>query len=1009
MTAEGLTYTKPNSEPISDLGESAMLVTLNQSPPGNEDSPVLYKLAFNRGCWYVFVNAGGLMTNFIQKGGESQWAAEKAWARQVASDIDGKIRGGPQCPEGTVTPPTTTQGGDLGVTVTCQTNFEDPMLAICTAVPANERSDAQLVYEWKFDGSEQSASGTELRLAAVRPGDHSVTVTARDTVNNLTSSPQTVSFTKAETPPGGGGGGDGGGGIPGIPWVPVGIGIAGIGLIGVVGTVVSKPRKPPPRPATPPERLTQPAPPPPEPAPQQPKVGDIWLEVDRRTIEVHANGETEVPVRVTAKKLVDGVTVDATNEVTTTTTLTVPSNPPAARKITITRLPPLGFAVSARHAGVTPIRAKVIVSAVSATGQPVAPVDVEVTIKPVRIEVRIKVKKLGFLEQEVVATLPYMCERVVGRVLGPDQSPRPQDASRGGEMVGVLRGKTPKANTPESDRHVAHARLEAHLQVDDHDPGRSIEKKVNDDGTFSFRMSAAMIAVYGAEVTTYDLPQDVELGLDADTNRALYYYNVAVDDYGRELADASADSAIQDTFQACTDYADEVLEQLREHEESDYKYEISALQRMRAAILFALKYRKDLKRQRKLVEMATYDSFGSLIDVLTDILPVAAWIQKWFGGEQITWRFGRYYVTLLPLREIIEVIEKIETKSRLLRILGYALLASLRSAEALGKLIETLVAGLLGLAAAMARKAGLPLQYVENIARWSMGGPDVAGPIQAETPPGTKALKLVARLFVTLFEAAIRATACACHVILIAVAVAWMLVGKAIKALDWGPVIEGFEETVGEIIEKYLGDFANWVYNGVGSVLDSLLGGWLLPRDPARPRKDACDILLDKIASLDDLDAKCAPALGEALRRSRELDVYEDWESAIHSVAKQENEEDATWQELDTATEFLDSTAPFLKLFAKFVQAVLFAWAALGAGVVGIPLFIYKVLSEEGVAPKPAVWSPTDALDFASAIEKVVDAVDFVVVRMPILLKESVALACVYNLAPIRIQRLYQV
>lgn len=108
--------------------------------------------------------------------------------------------------------PTQAAAAALGVRLSCQSNFSDAGLVVCTASPVNARSDATITYQWSLDGQSQSATGTELRLTNVKPGDHRVTVTATDSRNRLTSQPQSVSFNKAAPSSGSGGGNTGGSG-----------------------------------------------------------------------------------------------------------------------------------------------------------------------------------------------------------------------------------------------------------------------------------------------------------------------------------------------------------------------------------------------------------------------------------------------------------------------------------------------------------------------------------------------------------------------------------------------------------------------------------------------------------------------------------------------------------------------------------------------------------------------------------------------------------------------------
>ncbi|MBV9494508.1 MAG: hypothetical protein JOZ54_09695, partial [Acidobacteria bacterium] len=772
----------------------------------------------------------------------------------------------------------------------------------------------------------------------------------------------------------------------------------------------------PPKPTTPPERAPRPpsaarptAPPERAPAPvaaapfaaqqpsserQQPE--KIWLEVDRATVEVHGNGEDGAPVRVTAKKLINGVTVDATNEVRTSFTAT------ETKKIAV-RAQSGGFVVSGKHVGNIALRGRITVSGMSAHGA-VTPVTVDVVVTPVKVELILRVSKRGFLDQELITTLPTLPARIEGKVLGPDSPPHAQPAGRGAVFVDALRGNLQGGAVQHAgeERVVVHARCEAKLRVDGQETGRFTFYRSTTRGTFGFRMPARMVAAYGADVQSYSLPTDVELALDADVNRALYYYDLTSDDLRREIASLPPEAAMAHTQKLCAVYPEEVLKMLREREEGDFDRIISALQRLRAALAFALKYRRDMRAQRQLVERAAFEGFGSFLDVFTDFIPVATWLQKWFAGEEIRLVFGKRFVTLLPLNEIVRIVGEKADRYLVTRLLGRGLLASLQMVRPLISFAETLVSGLISFAASMATRAGLPSRYVDNIARWSLGGPDVQGPL-SEAGAGVQAVGLAGSFMRRTVELAIRGLACAGHVVLLGVSASWIFVGKALKAMDWGPAIGGAEETFGEIIEKYLGDAANDFYAAAGAKVDRYLGP-ILPTDEKRAKKDAASLVLDCVASLEDFDRKTSTALEDAWQRSMDLNVYEDWQSAISRVTKQETEDLRKWQSIDGAQWYMETAGAFLKLFAKFVQAVLFVWAALGAGVIGIPVLLLKLGRN---AVQDPVWKPSDALDFAASVEKACDVLDFVMVRVPVLVKETIALSCIYNLGSVRIRKLY--
>jgi hypothetical protein len=86
----------------------------------------------------------------------------------------------------------------FGVSVACNPDSaDDPGKVVCVANSANKPADAEIEFEWKFDGQVQEAKGNTLELHGVAKGEHSVSVVAIATnKNNLRSQPGGTTFTK---------------------------------------------------------------------------------------------------------------------------------------------------------------------------------------------------------------------------------------------------------------------------------------------------------------------------------------------------------------------------------------------------------------------------------------------------------------------------------------------------------------------------------------------------------------------------------------------------------------------------------------------------------------------------------------------------------------------------------------------------------------------------------------------------------------------------------------------
>lgn len=763
---------------LPGLGDAAIEVRKEQTPPGNADSPVVYQLYVRSGCVVATGIAGGAFANYVlDEAGRAEWEGKRAWARAAVSDVTGRLGG--WCPGGRTDD--RPRPAALGVDLACQHNFEDPGLVVCTATPSNAPPGAFLSYAWTFDGAGQRGTGTELTLTGVSPGSHVVTVVGRDEGSGLASAQQSVSFEKrGAAPPVGGGFG---GGLPGefvglgedydddVPVGPILTGIGIVTVLGATGVVMARRRRrrpktgpaappappeqrqpagsrpssrpealaPPPtsrpetagaRPSSRPEALSParpkpPATPPPSSRPEtvaakpaQPRLptapvpispvvgaplpplapgtnrtrqeGEIWLEADQTKVVVRGDGRQNVAVRIVAKKLVNGVPTDASQEVRPITESLVP------KKIYASAAPgPYDLRIRGANVGSVPVFGRVRVNGVVyATGAAVPPVEIEVEVAPIKLEVRINVWKKGFLRQETVATLPGTCGRVRGRV-------------EGGPPVPI---EPPPPGTPRERRRVVFAHCSASLQVDGGGWSSAVEARTDDKGGFWFDLPLRLVQTLGADIPVYDLPVVIDMGLGDEAKQALESYTGAVEDCEKHSSDADAESAYARVRSRCREYASVFVDQLRDLREEDYGRVLGAIHRLRCSIRFSLKYRRDFKNQRSLVDMAANDFFGAALDVLTDIIPVAGWIQ----GEEMTLAGRR--IPGLPelLRRMASAIGRTRGFRWMVRLATPVMNAATRSLRALADEFTERVAKLLTEAgvqvpwASPASKAGLP-------------------------------------------------------------------------------------------------------------------------------------------------------------------------------------------------------------------------------------------------------------------------------------------------------------
>jgi hypothetical protein len=1031
------------------LGDHGGVEMRREFPYAGSKQP-WFHIHFSRGPWIVdgYGNADFLDT-----------------LRPILAELDQTLANTPLPNCGGVAPPPPPPAGAFGVVLDCQSNFDDPGLVVCHAEPTSPLAGAQIVWDWNLDGVAQSASDPDLRLQGVGPGSHTVTVVGRDVANQVSAAPQSVSFTKqppagGSVGPGDGGRGDGDG-LP--PWVPIAIliGATGtatvVGIGGVAGWVISR-RRPPGRPGAPvagvapglpppeslpppgslpppdrqrlppPERLPPPvlplgglagsvgsplpakprlpppeAPPiPPPPLPRPPasrpgerQEGDTWLTVEPPTVALHGNGENEAMVQVRAWKQVGGVPVDASREVWPSRTasdpakLLLPGGPGAYR-----------FSIKARHAGNMPFNGHVTVEANGPRG-PLRPVVVAVQVSPVVLEVRIRAWKRGFREQQVVSTLPHMCSRVEGRVEGGD-------VETSASLAGASRGA--------GSRQVMGAHVTGSIQVDGRGWSPAVEVRTAPDGTFWFGLPASLVKAYGSGVASHPLSSEIELGLSDEVREALHLYAQGVDDWRRELAFIVADSGpILDTGDRCAGYPHTVLGQLRHRDEEDYERVMSALHRLRRGVLYALKYRRDYRFQRWLVDTATGDAMSSSLDLLTDFIPVAELFQNFMIGASQTFPIAKKVVTMPPggVRRVLEAIADVIENWPLVGWIGSAFRGLLWLARKASNEVSDLMRLFYGGLIELVERRGFSSTHLLRLLDRDPGG------YRLDAPSGLKGLRLgieeLCQLLDRLPVLMAKALAALAYTFLAACCIGLKLAGQGLALLPWSNAYKGWQGTVGEILEDWLGKLAGVLYENLGSkierqVTDLVPTPGVAPKPPATVGRSAAEVVMDALGSLADFDARCAGELDEAYRRSAALLVAPAWQEQAAVVSRAARDEMARVQKFESHQETMEEVSRYAKLAVKVVQAALWAWGVLGKAALFAFTTIAGYAAKKVGVPGPIVEQAVDgtrAADITATLETAVDFVDFFTIRLPIWLKEVVVFGIVYNLATVHIRALY--
>jgi hypothetical protein len=727
--------------------------------------------------------------------------------------------------------------------------------------------------------------------------------------------------------------------------------------------------------------------------PGQRAEGEVWLTVDPPALRLRGNGKDEATVQVRAWKQVGGVPVDASREVWPTRSAADP------RKILLPGSPgELRFTVRARHAGNLPHRGTVTVEARGPRG-PLVPVAVAVEVTPVELRVRIRAWKAGFLAQSVDAVLPGVCDRVTGVVEGGALPP--------------AAGAPPPAAT--GDRRVVAAHVTAALSVDGGSYSTPVEVRSAGDGGFWFGLPPALVQTYGSDATSHPLPAPIELGLDDEVRKAAELYVVAVADWRNETQHFPASAALVAVRDRCSAYPQALLEQLRRREEAEHGRILSALHRLRKAVRFALKYRRDYRYQRFLLDSATGDLMASGLDALTDLIPVAELFQSFLSGATQTFQLGKRVVTMPPggVRRFLELIAGTIEDLPVIGWIGSAFRALLWVARKATGIVQDLMrvfyTGLIDLAEAQGLSAG----HLRRLLEWDPGG------YRLDLPPGLTGFRRSVAELSKLLEAMpvlLGKTLAAVAYLVLTVACAGVkMAGQALALLDWSPAYKGWQGTVGEILEDWLGKLAGTIYENAGGEVERQVARVGAPPAGAAARAEApartfADVVMDAVGSRDAFDDRCARALAEACDRSLGLRVAVGWREHTSGIARLESEDMRRLQVREANQETLETFSRWGKLLVKIVQAVVWAWGVVGKAALYAFTTVAGYVARKSGVPGPVVEQAVDsakAADLTARLETLVDLVDLGAIRLPIWIKEVLWFGYVYNLASVRVSALY--
>ncbi len=955
--------------------------------------------------------------------------------RAILAALDQTLMHAPEPVCNTAVTPPLPPPSTLGVLISCQTNNEAADVVLCSAQPTGQSPDASLNYAWTFDGARQAATGTDLRLSGVREGQHTVTVVVSDSVHQLTSAPATATFNKdAAQASGGSPGKRGGDDIPLIPILIIGTGITA-GALGGAGWWLARKRKgrpsiplvplgnpplvaPVPRRPPPPERFVPPPPPPPPPpaappprppekvatppvppeTPAQPRdnaspnprddsrKSELWIDVDLIRVRIRGDGKSEMVVTAQARRREGIAVVDAAAEVTPSWSVSDSS------KVQLTQR--AGFctlAVRGTHAGNAPASVTITITGTSGRG-PVNPATVSVVLEPVAIDVRIKVWKKGFLEQEVVATLPTVTR----------------------DVRCIVESRTVRDQLPVPVR-LAHCT--ASIRVDGGQWSAPVEVRSQSDGTFWFGLPPRLIQSYGG-TGSHKLKDPIALAFNEETLQAMTGYGEAFLSFSRDVRQ-SPSSEYGALSEELGNYREEFARQLRERDEDDHPRALSAIQLLKAAIVFTLKYRRDVAAQRRVVDYTAQEALSSVLDVLTDFLPIAQIVFKWVS------RLGSKAISLSS-----GLLATLASKARSIpggRFAARAMFYAVRVLRAPVDMIEKHVLELLDDARRFAADTGLSTRFIDAISRfgedakrdfaWPQPGSEsiVPGELKEMARDAfDEALDMVAEISIRSLVGAMRLSLGILHIVGVLIAAAGKGIVTLLRNLPWDNESQWFK-TVLEIVEYEVGNCVSSVYDGFGAAVDKLtLRHFSEPGTPGKDvsQKSLADMLLDQMVTVEDFDRICVPSLRLAYFAACNLNVTPEWQAAVSRVTRQEC--DVMNVQENREEWFYDAglASDCIKLAVKVAQALALTWET---AVVGLIRFggwaaskVDFIPGVDSIVPFLTQTAAPAAEKLYQRLERFIDVCDAVAVRIPILMMEVVQLFVIKSMGPTRIDALFE-
>jgi hypothetical protein len=711
--------------------------------------------------------------------------------------------------------------------------------------------------------------------------------------------------------------------------------------------------------------------------------GEVWLEVSPDSLVLRGHGDDAASVEVRAWELVDGARVDVT------ATVSIGKQASNADKLWLRDLDgPARFTVHGRHAGPGAWKGAVQVGARSAGGKPVKGIALAVRVDPLTVEVHLCVDKAGFGALKTIVALPA--------------------------GVGAFRARVGARTPGGAVLAVKDAVCNAALRIDGGGWSHPVAVRSDATGVVQFTLPPAFLARYSPRADAPETAFELELAPAAATAAMLQAYAAARAGLEREFAEVAAHASYGQLRERLASYPDAFLAQLSARPECDQALLVSALMRLTASVQYTARQRSDLRAGRTLLTISATQTIGAAFAAFDDFLGMTMGLFRWIGGSTVTLAFRGHALQAQGLPQLTEAVASKPEPPLYASPLAWLIRAGVWVIRRAQGVLYDLCSDAFRGAIHAAESAQLPSGYLERL-RFATPGDLAPQPPTPSRTPMVDALVLLARAMQELGEVVVRCCGLSVHALVIAFASALKRCARAWAATRAAVVANGAEAALAAQVGGYLSAAADAIYERCARLVEAAIAH---PpgRDPSPADADAEPFRIDDFAALGDFDQAAARALDHAWRSSLQLRVRPEWQPALLAVARADRAAATGIEQVAAQTAWFDGSAPLLELAVKVLQAILLIWATLGQTLVKLGVYLAEQNGDairHGIDRLPemsvrASLPAADAtIDIGGRLEAVGDAIEFVLLRLPILLREFTRVSVLFQLAPARVRDLY--